>query len=355
MGLLDTFSKTAGRARYTAAQGLRSAWYGAHYAAARRRSAGFNRPGEPAFKPENDVSLAALRKAYFDLWRSDRANVEAGLYAPPKDVRLRDLPRALKSSRAFLADVSEVDRRRLARSGVEVRSSEGADPERFPTYYRQNFHYQSDGWLSDESAEIYDTQVEALFTGAADAMRRAALAEISREVKGRDQRRVKLLDLACGTGRFLTQLMETYPRLQASGLDLSPNYAAHARSLVRAWPHVEVIEGQAEAMPIEDASLDIVVCIFLFHELPPRVRPIVMKEISRVLKPGGLFVMADSAQFGDTPELDGILEYFPEGFHEPYYKGYLSYDFGPVMDAAGFVPERKSMAFLTKITTWRAT
>jgi len=355
MGLLNTFSKTAGRARYTAAQGLRSAWYGAHYAAARRRSAGFNRPGEPAFKPENDVSLAALRKAYFDLWRSDRANVEAGLYAPPKDVRLRDLPRALKSSRAFLADVSEVDRRRLARSGVEVRSSEQADPERFPTYYRQNFHYQSDGWLSDESAEIYDTQVEALFTGAADAMRRAALAEISRELKGKDQRGVKLLDLACGTGRFLTQIMETYPRLQASGLDLSPNYAAHARGLVKDWPHVDVIEGQAEAMPIEDASLDVVVCIYLFHELPPRVRPEVMKEIARVLKPGGLFVMADSAQFGDTPELDGILEYFPEGFHEPYYKGYLSYDFAPIMHAAGFVPERKNMAFLTKITTWRAT
>ena len=353
MGLLSEVTKTIGRARYTAAQGLRSAWYGAHYAAARRRSGGFNRPGEPAFQPEHDVSLAAMRKAYFDLWRQDRANVEAGLYPPPKDVRLRDLPRALKSSRAFLADVAEVDRRRVQRRGTEVRASEAADPERFPTYYRQNFHYQTDGWLSDESAEIYDTQVEALFTGAADAMRRAALAEISRELKGKDQRGVKLLDLACGTGRFLTQVMETFPKLQASGIDLSPNYAAHARRLLKPWPQVDVLEGQAEALPLEDASLDIVVCIYLFHELPPRVRPHVIAEAYRVLKPGGLFVMADSAQFGDTPKLDGILEYFPEGFHEPYYKGYLSYDFAPVMDAAGFTPERKQMAFLTKVTTWR--
>ena len=353
MGLLDTAAKTIGRARYTAAQGLRSAWYGAHYAAARRRSAGFNRPGEPVFKPENDVSLPALRKAYFDLWRQDRANVEAGLYAPPKDVRLRDLPSALKSSRAFFADVKEVDRRRVARSGVEVRASDAADSGQFPTYYRQNFHYQTDGWLSDESAEIYDTQVEALFTGAADAMRRAALAEISRELRGKDQRGVKLLDLACGTGRFLGQVLETFPRLQACGLDLSPNYAAHARDLLKPWPKVEIIEGQAEAMPIDDASLDIVVCIYLFHELPPRVRPSVIEDIARVLKPGGLFVIADSAQFGDNPKLDGILEYFPEGFHEPYYKGYLSYDFAPVMETAGFAPERTQMAFLTKVTTWR--
>lgn len=353
MGLLETTAKTLGRARYTAAQGLRSAWYGAHYAAARRRSAGFNRPGEPAFKPENDVSLPALRKAYFELWRQDRANVEAGLYRRPKDVRLRDLPHALKSSRAFFSDVQEVDRRRVNRSGVEVRASEAADPDRYPTYYRQNFHYQTDGWLSDESAEIYDTQVEALFTGAADAMRRAALAEISRELKGQDQRRVSLLDLACGTGRFLGQIMETFPKLGASGLDLSPNYAAHARKLLKPWPHVDIIEGQAEALPMQDASLDILVSVYLFHELPPRVRPDIMKEIARVLKPGGLFVMADSAQFGDNPELDGILEYFPEGFHEPYYKGYLSYDFGPVMAQAGFAAERKKMAFLTKVTTWR--
>ena len=67
----------------------------------------------------------------------------------------------------------------------------------------------------------------------------------------------------------------------------------------------------------------------------------------------GLFVMADSAQFGDNPDLDGILEYFPEGFHEPYYKGYLSYDFAPVMAGAGFTAERKQMAFLKKVSTWR--
>ena len=100
---------------------------------------------------------------------------------------------------------------------------------RYPDYYRQNFHYQSGGWFSDESAELYDTQVEALFTGTADAMRRAALAEIARELKGRDQRGVSLLDVACGNGRFLKTVMNVWPRLQAAGLDLSPNYTDAAR------------------------------------------------------------------------------------------------------------------------------
>ncbi len=354
MSVLSNVTTLAGRARYAAAQGLRSAWYGGNYALARRRAGGFTRPGEAAFRPESGPpDFQALRNAFFELFRQDLANVEAGLYPPPNDVRLTDLLGAVRSAAAFQADVPKVDRRRMARDGAEVRSSDAADPDRFPTYYRQNFHYQTDGWLSDESAALYDTQVETLFTGAADAMRRAALAEIARELRGRDQRDVALLDVAGGTGRFLAQVLRAYPKLNAAMLDLSPNYCAAAREKLSAWPRAEVIEGAAEALPIEDESQDIIVSIYLFHELPPRVRPQVFAEMARVLKPGGLFVFADSLQFGDAPDLDGLLEYFPEGFHEPYYKGYLKADLDAQLTEAGLVKERKTNAFLTKVMTWR--
>ena len=49
------------------------------------------------------------------------------------------------------------------------------DPERYPAYYLQNFHYQTDGWLSKDSARLYDFQVETLFLGSADTRRRQAL------------------------------------------------------------------------------------------------------------------------------------------------------------------------------------
>jgi ubiquinone/menaquinone biosynthesis C-methylase UbiE len=355
MGLIKTVRQNAGRARYTAAQGLRSAWYGGQYALARRRSAGFNRPGEPVFKPANKPDLKALRKAYFDLFRQDRANIEAGLYPDPvkREMRLRDLPRAVRRARRFLDDVADVDRRRLDRNGTEVRESEAADPERFPAYFRQNFHYQTDGWLSEESAEIYDHQVEALFTGAAAAMRRAALAELAREVQGQDQRKVRVLDLACGTGGFMRQALTAMPKLALTGMDLSPPYAQAARENVARWPHIEIVEGAAEALPFEDESFDHLISIYLFHELPPRVRPQVLAEAARVLKPGGRFIIADSLQFGDNPGVDGFLEYFPEGFHEPYYKGYLKWAFDPHMEAAGFTSERLQLAFLTKVRVWR--
>jgi ubiquinone/menaquinone biosynthesis C-methylase UbiE len=106
-------------------------------------------------------------------------------------------------------------------------------------------------------------------------------------------------------------------------------------------------------MPFEDEAFDSLISIYLFHELPPRVRPQVIAEAARILKPGGAFIVADSLQFGDNPGVDGFLEYFPVGFHEPYYKGYLSWDFKPAMTAAGFTLERTQLAFLTKVNVWR--
>lgn len=354
MGILDDTRQTIGRAKYAAAQGMRSAWYGAHYLIARRSSSEFTRPGEAPFQPQSGpLDTAELRRSFLKLFRQDRANVEAGLYRSPNDVRLRDIARTLQSSRAFLNDVPNVDKRRIERRGTEVRKTQEDKVGRFPVYYRQNFHYQSDGWLSDESARVYDTQVEVLFTGAADAMRRAALAELARGLQGHDQREMSYLDVGCGTGRFLRQVLQSYPRLRASGLELSPNYANTARASVRDWAHVDIIEGAAEAMPFEDASFDFLSTIYLFHELPPRIRKAVFLEIQRVLKPGGVFIFADSLQFGDVPGLDTILEYFPEGFHEPYYKGYLKMDLSNQIENINFEIVRAQIAFLTKVQVWR--
>ena len=354
MGVFDLTAKTVGRVRYAAAQGLRSAWYGAQMRRARRGSTGLTRPGETAFQPEHGKpDMAILRQAYLDLFIQDRLNVEAGLYPAPDNVRLKDLPKALRSARAFQEDAAEVDRRRVSRNTSEIHSQVPEGDNRYPAYYLQNFHYQSGGWFTDESATLYDTQVEALFTGTADTMRRAVLAEISREIKGRDQRGIALLDVACGNGRFLSQVLQVYPRLRATGLDLSPSYTDAAKVRLRDWPRTEILQDAAEAMPLRDSSLDIAVSIFLFHELPMDIRGRVLAEIHRVLKPGGLFIFGDSVQFGDYPDLDGLLEYFPHGFHEPYYMNYLSWDAGKVCEKVGLAHERQALAFLTKVCTYR--
>jgi ubiquinone/menaquinone biosynthesis C-methylase UbiE len=217
----------------------------------------------------------------------------------------------------------------------------------------QNFHYQSGGWLSDESAKLYDTQVEILFGGAADAMRRIALGSLARAIKGTDQRRVKLIDMACGNGRFLAQILNAFPRMPVTGLDLSPSYAAEARTRLSRWAQAEIVTGAVEQAPFEEASFNAATCVYLFHELPPRVRRETAREIARVLKPGGVFVFADSIQAGDAADLDRMLEYFPIGFHEPFYGSYQKEDLIALFAEAGLAHEETQLAFLTKVMRFR--
>jgi hypothetical protein len=72
----------------------------------------------------------------------------------------------------------------------------------YPSYYLQNFHHQTDGYLSDASANLYDLQVEILFGGSADVMRRRILAPLKQGLKAFESispRQIRVLDVACGT------------------------------------------------------------------------------------------------------------------------------------------------------------
>jgi ubiquinone/menaquinone biosynthesis C-methylase UbiE len=197
----------------------------------------------------------------------------------------------------------------------------------------QNFHFQSGGWMTDDSASRYDTQVEVLFNGTANATRRQALPQLHEVFAGRDQRRLRLLDIGCGTGRFLDFLKQAWPRLTALGLDMSEPYVRYAKHHLQRWSRINLTVGNAESLPVPDGSQDAVTSIFLFHELPPKVRLIVFRECSRVLKPGGRLVLVDSLQRGDQPDYEGLLELFPQNYHEPYYRSYTTEDFSAL--AAG--------------------
>jgi SAM-dependent methyltransferase len=178
--------------------------------------------------------------------------------------------RVAATAAAYMRDQADVARRRAAKGGQEVRDGFSAAPERYPAYYLQNFHYQTEGWLSEGSAELYDYQVETLFLGSADAMRRRALPHIASWMASRSDASSpppKLLDVASGTGRFLSFVKDNWPEVEATALDLSPFYLRKARETLRAspGPPVTLLEANAERVPLPDASFDAITCVYLFH------------------------------------------------------------------------------------------
>lgn len=353
MALVSAATSSARRAFYSASQIARIAWYTGHYLAGRRRMGPLARPGEAPYAEESaPLDRARLKASFRELFRDDWRNIEAGEYKMPLELRRPpSFSRLARLSRDYLLDTEKVARRKYANGHSEVLRDDLAG--KYPRYYLQNFHFQSDGWLSAESADRYDMQVETLFTGAGAAMRRQALPFIRRALVGRDPVRAEFLDLACGAGGFLETVLDNWPNLRASALDLSPAYLGKARTALARFRDVRFIEGKAEATGLADASTDIVTAVYLFHELPPKIRKDVAREISRVLKPGGAFILVDTIQYGDEPGLDSLLENFPRGFHEPYYDSYCRLDLPAHFASTGLMKREETVAFLTKVTMFR--
>lgn len=334
------------RLTYAARQTARVAWYAGHYAAGRRLLKPMPKPDFPIGPTPSRAELTADMRALFEReWR----DIAAGLFPAPRGLGPEPVE-FLRRSLLYLRDLPQVDARRHGTLDDEL--PPGTQADGLPDYYRQNFHFQSDGWLSEHSAALYDTQVEVLFTGAADAMRRRALAPISTWLQSRNQRAQRGLDIGCGTGRLLASLHDAWPGMRLSGIDLSAPYLEEARRLIGRTARVKLDEAAAEALPFDDASLDLVVSSFLLHELPNEIRAQVLAEMARVLKPGGLVVIVDSLQKGDRPEWDGLLDLFPHYFHEPYYADYVNGSLEAWCVTAGLVPMSSENAFLSKVTAF---
>jgi ubiquinone/menaquinone biosynthesis C-methylase UbiE len=332
------------RLDYSLRQIGRVGWYVGHYFASQR----FREAPASAAPPKprrKGPGLGAFFEAMGALFATDLANAERGLYPPPRDHEGSLISR-LARSRAYFADLPVAAERKAEGRGTEVYSEELA--AELPAYFLQNFHYQTGGYLTAESAKLYDMQVEVLFSGTANAMRRQCLVPIAEFMRGKDQRKLNLLDVASGTGRFVRFVKQAFPRLKVMASDLSEAYLDEAREHVKPYGGVSFETAKAEALPFADASFDLITCIYLFHEVPPTVRRQIGQEFARVLKPGGLLVFMDSLQTGDVPVLDATLESFPASFHEPFYESYLAEDLNGIFRETGLEPVSADPIFLSK-------
>lgn len=301
-------------------------------------------PDLPASPPP--AVVAEIRRRIVALLRTDWQRAHAGLY-PVSLLHRSPLRHLLRAWPRLLLDAPRVRRRVQHHDFTDVSADES-----YPKYYRRNFHWQSDGYLGEGSAALYDAQVELLFGGLAEVMRRQMLPPVVSAARAGGGA-VRVLDLACGTGAVLELLAAALPDARLYGVDLSPFYVAAARRRFADDRRVSLLVEDAEALPFLDGHFDIVTCVYLLHELPSEVRTRVLREAARVLRPGGTLVVADSLQVRDAPVLGPALATFPQQFHEPFYRQYLHDDLDARFRAAGLEPVSRESHFLTAVMTWR--
>jgi len=311
-------------------------------------------------------------------FEQDYAKIKDGEYREPWDMKpghrqSSPINVATQTSRFISEAIGTLGRRtRGEQKDKDIWITDRASPSLYPDYYRTAFHYQTDGWMSKKSADVYETSTETLFLGRQDSMQRTSLPALVAQSKklAEDERPMKVLEVAAGTGRFMTFVRDNLPLdTEYAAVDLSPYYLDAARANDAYWRKTRreeenrnggntsmgrddikparLIQAQAENLPFEDEIFDAVVCVYLYHELPRDVRAKVSAEMARVLRQDGTLVFTDSIQLGDRPALDEGLARF-EGMNEPYYMDYCADDLPAHFEKVGLESLTKTLRSTTK-------
>lgn len=145
----------------------------------------------------------------------------------------------------------------------------------------------------DGFSTIYDRFV-AMHSGDGQRSVREFLAGLLPAARGG-----AVLDLCTGTGSLLPYLSEKVGRSgRVAGLDFSRGMLKRGRLKTMERSNLLLVQGDAERLPFAAGSFDAVTCSHAFYELKGETREQALREIGRVLTPGGTFFMMEH----DLPE-----------------------------------------------------
>jgi ubiquinone/menaquinone biosynthesis C-methylase UbiE len=141
----------------------------------------------------------------------------------------------------------------------------------------------------DEWAATYDRSRGQFLFGRIHRRVIAALAT------GRAAPR-SIADIGCGTGRLLEVLHRHLPEAVLVGIDASAPMIEVARHRFEGEPRVRLEVAGADHLPLDDASVDVVTTTMSFHHWEHQDAS--LREVARVLAPGGRLVLADVLGIG---------------------------------------------------------
>lgn len=141
----------------------------------------------------------------------------------------------------------------------------------------------------------------------------------------------KVLSVGCGTGTLELLLAKSFPKSTVVGLDLSKGMLEKAGIKASGVSNISFIEGDAEQLPFESASFDVVICSHSFHHYPNQEKT--LSEMRRVLHSQGILFIVDGLK-------DGVLARFwmlvTEHIFEPGVKHHSFDELRKKLGDAGF-------------------
>ncbi|MFQ5952794.1 MAG: class I SAM-dependent methyltransferase [Candidatus Omnitrophota bacterium] len=107
--------------------------------------------------------------------------------------------------------------------------------------------------------------------------------------------KLRVLDVGCGTGKFISSLLDQSGGIKLDGVDISPDMIKVASSKFEK-DNVNFKVGDVENLPYENSMFDIVTCCHSFHHYPDQRKAV--SEMYRVLKKTGKLMIVDGCRDG---------------------------------------------------------
>jgi len=208
-------------------------------------------------------------------------------------------------------------------------------------------------------ARNHDTYIPALkyewLTPLYDPLIRWTLRELTFKRRllqqARIEKRHRVLDLGCGTGTLAILIKSHHPKAQVMGLDSDPQVLEIGRAkAARAPLGITLHHGMAFELPYLDASFDHVISSLLFHHLTRENKERTLREIYRVLRPGGELHVADWGKAQNWPmRVAFFLVQMLDGFETT--ADNVSGILPELFRMGGFVKVEESARYLTVVGT----
>ena len=240
-------------------------------------------------------------------------------------------------------------------NGAGALGSLELDPELVtPRYYRKiEIHTQPGNYHAEFAGFLYHWMISPFLVGRDDGDEMGW--NLARAVPRGDYRRI--LDLGCGVGKSTFPYCELYPEAEVVGLDYAASMLKYGHKLAESRGHkVHFTQRLAEDTGYPDGSFDVVSAVWLFHELPGKVRAQVVREARRLLRPGGVFAIMESPPFKVLQEEYSPLSAFlldstGRRMEDPFLPGFLAEDRVRMFEEGGF-SEVRDVALPNELTGW---
>lgn len=146
-----------------------------------------------------------------------------------------------------------------------------------------------------------------LFGRYLDGAGRGTAAWLRRERPGWTPARI--LDIGCGLGHNTLPIAREFPRSEVIGVDISTPMLryGHARAKALGVDNVSFVQANAEALPYAPGSFDFIYSTMFLHETSYIALRRILKEVERLLAPGGIHVHLEQPPYRGMPAFEQFL------------------------------------------------